>query len=64
MIKEVFCVCVCVCVYVCVCMQMCFKHDLSENRDRSLKCFQILNGKCRADTKGEYTLLIKQERLL
>jgi len=54
----------CMCVCVCICMQMCCKHDSSENRGRSLKCFEILNGKCIADTKGEYTLLIKQERLL
>lgn len=58
MIKEVFCIC------ECICMQLCCTHDASENKGRTLKCFKILNGKCRADTKGEYTLLIKQERLL
>ena len=47
-----------------MCMQICCKHDSLENKGRSLKSFEILNGKCSADTKGEYTLLIKQERLL
>jgi hypothetical protein len=36
---------------------------LIRNEDGHLRCFEILNGKCRGDTKGEHAF-VKQGRVL